>query len=192
MDYRYQIDVHTGDRSIFSPYPNLDQTRTNRFRLIVFTPEDLHPYPSQMFTASHIDTLVHLFTGQDPAYLLHHAAEECPSSQDDSHKCQPISIPLPPALALHAHTLQERMDDIRTDFRRWWNDEGTKETRQYRLPDGNLEKATRLIGNGIISHPENWDIAEFHERKARRELLDTWFHQGLALRQAWDPDFHPR
>ena len=89
-----------------------------------------------MFVTSHLEVLVHLFTGEDPAKILHTVSLECEHQALDECDCPHISIPVPTALAYHAQMLRRKLDEVGSEFSQWTTKDHTRRVYRYRPPDG--------------------------------------------------------
>ena len=100
MDYIYEISTFDTDRYIKANYVSPESGLANDFEPVSFTPEEVLAESYHTFLTSYIENLVHLFTGEDPAKMLHIASLTCEHEDLDECDCPPPSIPVPPALVV--------------------------------------------------------------------------------------------
>ena len=182
MNYVYEMNLWSLDRTVRAIYVEEESNRTYDFQPVTFTEEDLMAETVFTFNTSRLETLVCLFTGQDPARMVQDADTRCKHDEKSSCDCPPVSIPLPTELALHAHTLSNEVAEIRYDFQKWEN--GVHLVRGYHDRDGNREVVRRPAQGyegGEHSTEKAWRKAVFLEKTALRKTLDRWFEQGIAL-----------
>ena len=184
MDYVYELAVWNNDRKVRPAHVQERETPESGFESVTLTDEDLMTNSMDAFSPSRLETLVCLFTGHDPAMILHKADARCEHEDESSCNCAPVSIPLPTALALHVHTLSNEVSELRHDFEQWKN--GEQFVRRYHDRDGNQGIVRRPPQGYGDSHIEaEWAKAKFLERRTLRKTLDRWFEQGIALHRAW-------
>lgn len=188
MEYLYEIDAYTATRQVKASYVPADTSDANDFQPVTFAAEDLLAETYHMFLTSQLDILVCLFTGEDPAKLLHTAWEQCDHDTQESCDCAPASIQIPPILAFHAQALEQKLDYLSSDFSQWTNKNTSRQIYRYRLPSGEL-KTTSRSSEPSDPGPE-WEQASFYEQQARRHILELWYQQGIALYQSSKPPHH--
>ena len=185
MDYIYEIDLFTNIRRFRATYIEQASERPNDFQTTQFAPPEILADSYHMFIVSYLDNLVHLFTAHDPAKTVHTADIACEHDDVDSCICSPVSIPVPPSLAFHAHILRERLGDLDQEFATWTRKDGSKEHYRYRLPSGERMTTTRME---TPDYPgSDWLQADAYHRDARRKVLEEWYQQGITLYQAQQP-----
>ena len=182
MDYLYEISTFNTDRYIKANYVNPESGLANDFEPVSFTPEEVLAESYEMFVTSYLEVLVHLFTGEDPAKILHAVSLECEHQAFDECDCPYTSIPVPTALAYHAQVLRRKLDEVRSEFRQWTTKGHTQRVYKYRIPDGEARTIYHSMQPG---HPgTEWEQAEFYEQQLRRQVMEQWYQQGIMLRQA--------
>ena len=112
MKYFYEIDFQKENRMVRGECTD-DPSNVNAFDFqpISFSNEDLDldSNAHEGFLTSQLDTLVVLFTGQDPAEELMEAQAACPHEDSAECPCPPASIKVPMVLAYHMQTLWQNL-----------------------------------------------------------------------------------
>ena len=169
MDYLYEIDHFLGTRRIKATYVPPRSDSATDFQPVVFTDDQLMAYSEEMFLTTRLETLVQLFTQEDPAKLLSAFLQTCEHFDYDECDCTRPTIPIPTVLAFHTHVLWERFANIEEDFM----------------------FSPRPKASNPSDHPSQFQETIFHEREVSRKILDEWHQQGIALYQAWQPANQP-
>ena len=181
MDYQYELSLITSNRAIKPTYLSSIQRDTGAldFEPIAFTPEDLDAENFNGFITSRLETLVVLFTGEDPAKKLQAQGAECPHEALDDCDCPPVSIQIPTVLAYHAMTLLQSLGNLTCNFKEWETERGTS-VRRFRRPTGEFIQ-THRTKEGTSSHPDEWSEYDFLLQRDREDLLNRWYNQGIHL-----------
>ena len=181
MDYQYQLTIWDEKRHINAIYTG-SEINANDFQPITFTSQNLDAESFEGFITSCLETLVLLFTGQDPAMLYRAAVEECQHENSDDCDCPPLSIPIPSILAYHGVALSQEIGEVDMNFEEWVTRDKRVRVRRYRLPNGQVETIQRTNEAGP---PEGWGDYDYWRNRALNEKLNRWFEQGINLYNAW-------
>ena len=183
MDYLYEMSINTLTRKIRANYI-IDPTPAAALNLepICFTEKDLNSDNYAGFITSRLDTLVVLFTREDPAKKLLAQGGQCTRHRTDECDCPTVSIPIPAVLAYHAMTLSRSLAYINSEYKEWTNNIGTS-VRQFRRPTGETIR-TYMGKEGSLSDLEEWYEYDSRRRRSQEEVLDRWYQQGIHLHQS--------
>ena len=147
MEYLYEISINTADRRIRATYvEDPDDLAATDFQTLSFTPQDLDAEILEGFTLSRLETLVLLFTGEDPAKTLKAQDTQCSHEDSDDCDCPMASIPIPAILAYHAISLSQDLGNLGS-----WN---TQES--YSVFHSRRQAAVKILNRwyqqGILLH----------------------------------------
>ena len=167
--YRYELHPWNGKRRIAAGYIRREgypEARSiNEFEPVQFSEEYPYPYPEpdvyEGFITSPLETLVMLFTGEDPAMAI--GAVDCDHEFEDdgSCPCPPITIEIPAVLALHSVNLMQQIEMMKfTEI----SDRDGDPIRNFDHLDGS-------------EHRMIWRRME--------KIMNRWYEQGIALHRAW-------
>ena len=196
--YQYELDPYNSIRRIRAGYVQREGHDTepwvNEFEPIAFSEDDLGAKVLLGFVPSRLEVLVNLFTGEDPAQYAAQAdcphmddtpptvaMDECPRAKCD---CEPVTIEIPPVLALHAASLQQELLGLNHRFHEWTTKEQVR-VRDYRTPDGQPRQALWHQTIPSSQPPEDWETYGYLREQALYRILNDWYQQGIQLHQTW-------
>ena len=185
MDYLYELDIWKGTRHIRATYTgNKDDVGAFDFQPMDFTPEELDADWYQGFLPSRLETLVVLFTGEDPAMKLLKASSGCTHEGEDDCDCPPVSVDIPAVLAYHAIALSQSLGNFGVEFYQHPTArDSNRIVRRYRLPTGEIVHESRNI-NERNPPSKIWDEYPYWLNQERSKILDGWYQQGIALHRS--------
>ena len=129
-----------------------------------------------------LETLVNLFTGEDPMEMLQTNAAACKHNSEYDCDCPPVTIEIPAALAYHAQQLNRALEAHDQRFSEFKNQVGST-VRTF--PDHTGRTITcHQSSSGIIGNPSAWDSFEPEEQRTRLKILHQWCRTGILLKQA--------
>ena len=182
MRYIYEIAPWTDRRRVRGTDQDENPTQAWAFQPAEFSSEALGTLSHMNTVVSVLETLVNIFTGEDPMEMLQAHAGACNHEDGDDCDCPPVTIEIPAALAYHAQQLNLTLEAHNQRFKEFDNQAGSTVRNS---PDhrGNIQISIRFP-DGRFQNLPAWEKFEAEEPTARFKILNRWYRTGIMLKQA--------
>ena len=182
MKYVYELALWTDTRTVRAADQDKDTSDASAFQPTEFSNEALGTFNAINTETSVLETLVNLFTGEDPMEMNFAQTATCGHNDGTECDCAPVTIEIPAVLAYHTHQLSSTLVTHDQRFKEFKNRNGDT---VRKTPDHRGEMAVALrSGNGGVDDIAVWERFGVEEPEARLKILERWCRTGIMLKQA--------